>query len=317
MNKTLSPQELSEQNGNLIDEIIRLSDFSFERLPMLDILGERLAENVSVAIPELTRVICEASLVQLDYVTVAQALEALSSPSLFAVCSGEPLDGEFLLAIDAALLMTALELMLGGEVKEKPKREEAEFTAIEKGFGLRLAKLLLDEVQRSLSVIVDADMECLGIESDPEAINIAQPASLCARMKISVVMMGHTGVLEMIVPYDGLEPIRPELGKVHFGERSDGNDVWHEQISAQIERAHLNLETVFSEASIPIETILNWQNGDTLELFVEEDHEATVTCAGIPMFRAALGKRNNGNVAIQITEELLTKGEMEYGRFDN
>ena len=104
MNKVLSPQEIEEQGGNLIDEIIRLSDFSFERLPMLEILGERLAENISVAIPDLTRVICEASLVQLDYVTVAKALEALPSPAILAVCSGDPIDGEFLVATDATLL---------------------------------------------------------------------------------------------------------------------------------------------------------------------------------------------------------------------
>ncbi|MCP9481079.1 FliM/FliN family flagellar motor switch protein [Shimia sp. CNT1-13L.2] len=317
MNRILTPQEMEEQNGNLIDEIIRLSDFSFERLPMLDILGERLAENISIAVPDLTRVICETSLVQLDYVTVAQAVEALPAPAILATCTGEPFDGDILIAMDSTLLMTSLELMLGGEVKELPKRDSADFTTIERGFSRRLARLILDEFQRSLSVVVDSDMECVDIESDPDAVNFAQPASLCVRMKISALMMGHAGALEVLVPYDALEPIRPKLGKIHFGERSNGNDKWHDQLSIQIERAQLGMEAVFAEVTLPIDKILNWKRGETFDLFVEEDQEATIVCAGVPMFRAALGKKNNGNVAIQITEELETKGEFENGRNDH
>lgn len=314
MNKVLSPQEIEEPGGSLIDEIIRLSEFSFDRLPMLEILGERMAENVAIAIPELTRVICEASLVQLDYVTVGKAIEGLPAPAILALCSGDPIDGEFLVATDATLLSAALELMLGGEVKQLPKREDGEFTAIERGFGRRLSRLLVKEFEHSLGVVVDADLDVDVIETDPDAVNFAQPASLCVRLRFSVAMMGHAGVLEVLLPYHALEPIRPLLGKVHFGERNDGNTAWHDQLSAQIERSQMKLEAVFAEVPVPIQTILNWKRGDTLPLFVEEDHEATVTCAGLPMFRAALGKRNNGHVALQITEELEIKREIENDR---
>ncbi|WP_372886153.1 flagellar motor switch protein FliM [Shimia sp.] len=314
MNKVLSPQELEEQDGNLIDEIIRMSEFSFDRLPMLDIVGERLADNVAVALPDLTRVVCEASLAQLDYLTVGKALESLPAAAIFALGSGKPLDGEFLVVIDATLLCAALELMLGGEAKQLPARDGGDFTAIERGFARRLSNLIAKEFERSLAAVVDAELQIDEIETDPDAVNFAQPASLCVRLKFTVAMMGHTGVLELLLPYHALEPIRARLGKVHFGERSDGSGLWHDQLSAQLARSQMKLEAVFAEVSVPIETILNWKRGDTLNLFVEEDHEATVTCAGLPMFRAALGKRSNGNVALQITEDLETKKEIENDR---
>lgn len=114
MNKTLSQDEIDPQTGNLIDEIIRMADFSFERLPMLDIIGERLADSISVALPQLTGVLCEATLSQLDYVPMGQAIDSLPMPAMMAVCSSPGLDGDVLLVMDSTLLLTAMELMLGG-----------------------------------------------------------------------------------------------------------------------------------------------------------------------------------------------------------
>ena len=46
MNEVLSQNEVEDGNVSLVDEIIRQSDFTFDRLPMLDIIGARLVENL-------------------------------------------------------------------------------------------------------------------------------------------------------------------------------------------------------------------------------------------------------------------------------
>ena len=317
MNQVLSQQEIDAQKNNLIDEIIRLSDFSFQQLPMLDIIGERLAENASVALPELTRVLCEASLDKVDYIPMAVVLEGVPKPAFMAICTGEPFDGEIMLTMDATLLMTALELMLGGEAKEDTERTFEGFTEIERGFGEQLSRVFLEELGRSLSVLCPADLDVDTVETDSESVNITQPTSLCVRLQISIAIAGHTGLLEVTIPYDALEPIRPQLGKIHFGERSEGGSSWQEQLSRQIERANLELEAVFTELPISMRHIMNWRPGDEIDLQVEEGHGALLTCAGVPMFEAKLGKRNNGNAAVQITEKLDIQEGAENGRDDN
>ncbi|MCP3877401.1 MAG: flagellar motor switch protein FliM, partial [Sulfitobacter sp.] len=64
-----------EAGSTLIDEIIRMSDFTFDRLPMLDIIGDRMVENLSVALPDLMRAMCEASLASLDYIPMGKVIE--------------------------------------------------------------------------------------------------------------------------------------------------------------------------------------------------------------------------------------------------
>lgn len=311
MNKIPSAEDLEKQNSQLIDEIIRLSDFSFERLPMLDIIGQRLAEGVSIALPNLTRLTCEASLTQLDYVPYGQVQGSIPDPAMYAICAGEPLDGEFLIALDSTLILVALELMLGGDAKTLPAREGAGFTAIEKGFGKRLADLVLEEFRHSLSVATASELDVVALETDAESAAITQPTSLCVYLKFSVALAGHIGRLELVLPYDALQPIRQPLGRIHFGERSDGEGVWRDQMSAQIERAFVGLEVVLAERTVTIGDILGWRNGDVLDLMVSEDHEAAVLAAEKPLFRVAMGKRNNGKTAVRITEILTGKEELE------
>ena len=317
MNKVLSKEEIEAVGANLIDEIIRLSDFTFDRLPMLDIIGERLVENLTAAFPDLTRVACEASLVSLDYIPMGQVMEELPEPVLLAVGIGKPFEGEILLAIDRALLLTSIELMLGGSAANLNLEGVEGFTAIELGFGERLAAAILAELQRALSVVGSAALELDRVEIDPDAATVAKHNSLCARLKYSIAMAGQTGVLDVVIPYDALEPIRPDLSKIYFGDRGEGQSNWHDLIGGQIERAQMDLEVVLAEETIAIQKIMAWQPGDTINFGIEEGQDATMTCADAPMFKVSIGKRNNGFVAVQITEELSTQKEPEEDGNDN
>lgn len=317
MNKMLSNEEVDAQGTNLIDEIIRQSDFTFDRLPMLDIIGERLVENLSAAFPDLTRTPCEASLVSLDYIPMGQVIEGLPEPVLLAVGIGQPFEGEILLAIDHTLLLTSVELMLGGSAKDLSLDDIKGFTAIELGFGERLAAAILAELQRALSVVGSAVLELDRVEINSDAAVVAKHNSLCARMKFSLTMAGQTGVLDVIIPYDALEPIRPDLSKIYFGDRSEGQSSWHDLIGGQIELAQMDLEVVLAEDTIAIQKIMAWQPGDTLNFGIEENQDATMTCVGTPMFKVSIGKRNNGFIAVQITEETLPQKEPKENGNDN
>ncbi|MDK3016703.1 flagellar motor switch protein FliM [Pseudodonghicola flavimaris] len=317
MNASLNQDARDADDTGLIDEIIRMSDFSFERLPMLDIIGERLADSIALALPDLTGTFCEASLTQLDYVPMAQVTETLPDPVLLAICACPGLHGQILFALDSALVLTALELMLGGSARREAPQTPTSFTGIERGVGKRLALLVARELQRNMAQFGELEIELDRIETDPDSAAIAQPASLCVRLQMTVALAGHTGTLEVILPYDALEPIRPKLSRIHFGGPGEDNSLWRDQLASQIERATVELEAVLTQVQLPIQQIMRWQTGETVDLWIEEDHPATVICADTPMFRAALGKRNNGNTAIRITEALDPEEETPNGCHDH
>ncbi|MFO7804425.1 MAG: FliM/FliN family flagellar motor switch protein, partial [Paracoccaceae bacterium] len=49
--------------------------------------------------------------------------------------------------------------------------------------------------------------------------------------------------------------------------------------------------------------------GQVLNLGIDTEHEVTVACSGKDMFRAAIGRRRNGSVALRVSAELDLIGE--------
>lgn len=314
MNKVMTPEEIKASGDGLIDEIIRMSDFNFDRLPMLDIIGERLADSLTSAIPELTGVICEASVNSLDYLPMAQVMDGIAQPSFLGIVEANNLNGEILLALDPTFALTTMELMLGGTPSGELKRSGDSFTSIERSFARQICEVIIAELRRCLSMVADLEMVLDRVETDPDAAMVSQPASLCCRMRFAAALAGRTGAIELVFPYDALEPIRPKLGKIHFGEPNEDGSPWKDRLSDQIEKSMVELEAVLTEVELPIQTLLNWKPGETVNLWIEEDHEAEVICADTLMFKALMGKRNNGNTAIRITQQIDAEEETDYGR---
>lgn len=294
---------------DLIDEIIRMSDFSFQRLPMLDIIGSRLAGFLPIALSELTRSGCEASLTQLDYIPLGQAISGFPDPALIAVSCSPVLDGSFLIVMDAPLVWSSLETSLGGAPSGRSAAEGDEFTPIERGFGMRLADLIMGELRQSFSVIGDIVPEIEGIETDAEAAAVTQHANLCVRLAFGVKVSTEVCRLQIIFPYDTLEPIRPQLSKVYFGDRGDAVSPWRNVLEKQIEAVTVELEVVLKEMQMPMRQIMSLKPGDKIALAINEENESTILCSGSPIFRCLTGKRNNGVAAVQITEEINTQEE--------
>lgn len=317
MNKPVSSEEVDPGEANLIDEIIRLSDYTFDRLPMLNIIGERLVDNASAALTDLTGAPCGAVLTALDYIPMGQVIENLPTPALLAIGAGSPFDGDILVVFDQTLLLTSIELMLGGSAKQIRQEPAENFTAIEMDFGERLSAAILQELQHALSVVGAASLALHRVETDPDNAAIAKHASLCARLKYAITLAGHTGNLEVVIPYDALETIRPDLSKIYFGDRGDDQSNWQDMISGQIERAHMELEAVLAVEAISLQRIVSWKPGDTIDFGIEDGEPAIINCAGAPMFKASLGSRNNGFIAVRITEEIEQKETTEDDRDDS
>jgi flagellar motor switch protein FliM len=312
MNAAALRDKKPSDDEDLIDEIIRMSDFSFERLPMLDIIGSRMADFLPVALSDLTRTVCEAELVQLDYIPLGQAIKGFPNPVLIAVASSSVLEGNYVVAMDAPFVLSSLEMSLGGRSSTGTVSIGDEgFTAIEKGFATQLAELVLGGLRQSFSVIGDIVPELKSVESDIEAASVAQQASLCIKMEFEVQVSKQSCLLQVVFPYDTIEPIRPQLSKVYFGERGDETSPWRDVLLKNIESATVELEVVLTEKVMCVREIMNMKPGQILDLPVGEDSEAVVMCSDSVVFKCVTGKRNNGLAAIRIVEAIDEKEDSE------
>lgn len=289
---------------SLIEEIIRMSDFSFARLPMLEVLGERLCERLAESLPDVVGVFCEATFEQVQYLPMSQVADDYPERAIFAIASSPQLAGHLLLLVETPLVLAALELALGGRVNGEGTLEKQELSAIEKVFGGRLAGLVLKELEQSFSVVERVSFDLERVETNSEVVLLAHRQSLCVRLKMSVSIAGASGAAHIVVPYDALEPLRSRLEKIFFGNPAEDENPQRDAIETHIEKTSVDLEVVLATVPLEISRVMNWRPGDTLELPVREDSEATIYCGEVPLFGAVTGKRNNGSVAVQVVRDI-------------
>jgi flagellar motor switch protein FliM len=302
---------------NLIDEIIKMSNYNFDRLPMLEIIAERLATSLSSAIPQLSKSTCDVSLTKLDYLPMHQAISDFPSQAFYCVGESASLDGQLLLALEVSTVLTTMDLCFGDISDDGTDDSDREITAIEKSFSQRLLGLVLAELQNGLEFVGGTDLNIVKLTTDSDDVVVTQLANLCIRMVFEVIQVGKTGTIQIVIPYEMLDPLRSKLGRIHFGEQNDeSNSTWQVSITGQIERAEIEVEVELTTIALSIQHAMNWQVGDKLDLGIKDDHEATVRLDGRRAFTAELGQRTAGNVALKITN-IIQEGPEKNEHFDH
>ncbi len=287
--------------------IIQMSTVNCEPLPMLQVIMERLVLSLTSSLKSFTGSVADVTLTSFEYMSYSSAMGGLPQHGLLAVTYAEPWDNVLIVSLDSKFLYAALELMLGGQPSGKVPLAERSFTSIERRMGQRMAEVVLADLAEGFSHISEVSFTIDRIESNPQFVSASQPGSPCVRVVLDIELDGGGGRITMVIPYGTIEPIRPLLTKVFFGEKIGGDGTWREHLTQRIESSTVTLTAMLHERHVPLAEVLGWKVGDTVELWIDDDHEATVTCSGVAMFNGVIGKKQNGSAALRITRDLNGK----------
>lgn len=307
MTKTV---RIAASTQSLEEEIIARSMQNFERLPMLDVIFERFSIALANALKTYTGSAVDVSFEALRYRAYSDVLRNIPDPCLLAIAEASPWEGPLAVSMDASFLYSALEMMLGGQSTGKSDKGSRSFTSIERRMGQKLASLTLTELESAFRQISEVSFAVERMEGNVQLATISQPNGPCIHACAEVRLGEHVGQISVILPLRTIEPVRPLLSKVFFGERLGADRSWRDHLEDRITRSSVSMTAVLHEVRLPMNDILAWKPGSTFDLHIEADHEATVTCSGRQMFRGAMGRRQNGSVALRITEDLIP-GEKE------
>ncbi|PFG61899.1 flagellar motor switch protein FliM [Thioclava sp. ES.031] len=291
------------------DEIIRMSMLNYERLPMLDVIFERFVLSFSSSLKSLTGSVLDVTLGEVEYLPFADAMKSLPKHGLIAVAQADPWDDQFILSQDPVFLFSALELMLGGQPSGRAKDAKHGFTTIERRMGEQVAERILADMAVGFRQICEVSFQVDRMESNPQFANIAQPNSPTVRVPLKVSLEGYDGEVHLILPYATLEPVRPLLTKIFFGDRLGADSSWRTQLKQKIEESSVALTAQLHELVVPMREILDWKVGDTLDLRIDDSHPVLLLCAGSPVLEGEMGKKQNGSMALKVTANLMGKDE--------
>lgn len=303
-------EERDARDERIEEAIIRSARSNHQKLPVLEVIFDRFA----LALGPVMKSHCagasaDAELEAFRYMTTGEALENLSPHGLAAVTDVQPWNGTVALVLDPDLLFATLEIMLGGRSASRSEWAPRSYSAFEKKFGRRLSEVVLSELTDAFAQLSAVEFNIERIEGSPQALVLAPPTSPCVVIVMRITLEERSGRLTFLLPNSAFEPVRPMLAQPFRGGQLGGDSSWRSQLTDTLQDTGVTLEAVLSEPNLSLTDVLAWQPGQQLDLGIDPEQEVTVTCSGMKMFSAAMGRRRNGSVALRVTRDFSEKEE--------
>ncbi|MGE0409181.1 MAG: FliM/FliN family flagellar motor switch protein [Amphiplicatus sp.] len=240
---------------------------SHPRLPMLDVIFDRTARLMTTSLRQLTDDNVEASLDDVSTTRFGEFTQSVSQPAVIGVVRVAALDNYCLVAADAALVYSIVDLLLGGRRGGGALAiDDRGFTAIELGLAERILTVLVADLADAFRPVADGAFSLDRVETTPRFAAIAQEASVCALAKFRVKLEERGGRASVLIPHAALEPVKKFLVRDFIGETSQSDRVWREHLSAEVAAASVDLQVVVAEKIMTVGALKNLAVGETLVL---------------------------------------------------
>jgi len=293
---------LDENSG--IRAIIDSAMVSYERLPMLEIVFDRLVRYMTTSLRNFTSDNVEVSLDNISSIRFGDYLNSIPLPAMLAVFKAEEWDNYGLLVIDSAIIYSIVDVLLGGCRGQPALRIEGRpYTTIETNLVKRLVEVVLADAEQAFKPLSPVRFTIDRLETNPRFAAISRPANAAILVRLRIDMEDRGGNIELLLPYATIEPIRNVLLQMFMGEKFGRDPIWESHLATEIAQAEIAVDAVLYEADIPLKQLMTLKVGDTLPLNVRPDAQVSVRCGNVTLSEGRMG-RVGDRVAIRVTKPL-------------
>jgi len=306
--RLLSEDASSSDLGEGMKAILSPALVSYERLPMLDMVFERLADRLAPALRHFTGAAVEVRLEKIASARFAGHLSSLPLSAMLAVVKAKQWHSQILVSLERGLVYAALDALLGGgQAGGRVPAEGRNYTAIEQNLMRRLLQLTLTELSGAFAPLGTVGFHCQRIENNPRFAAIARDVHATVVVSLKVALGGRGGRMALAIPYAALEPIRSALLQSHLNENDGPDSLWESQLSAALNRTEVTLQAVLAAEETTLGEVLRWTEGSRLLLAAGPETPVALRCGETAVFEGRL-QRQPGKVAVEITEKAKNGG---------
>jgi flagellar motor switch protein FliM len=281
----------------------RPDKFSKEQWHTLQSMHDTFARQVSAAFSSRLRALVTVRLSSIEQGLYEEWQSQVPGQTVCYVLSMAPLDGNLVLEFSTDFAADVVDRLLGGTGLLVPRdREIGEIeVALLRSFGRAVVNTLED----MWSTITPVQVELKDIGLDAGLVQIAGANDVVVTALFEVGIGNRLGAMSICLPYTVIEPLAPNLSAQLW--RQSGNSRHDPRVRAVIETSLRNtqLEVVVEagSATVPVATVLEMREGDTLLLERRINEPLPVLVDGRPRFWCRPGVVS-GNVAVRITESI-------------
>ncbi|MCK5295447.1 MAG: flagellar motor switch protein FliM [Alphaproteobacteria bacterium] len=293
--------DTGEKGG--MDAILNSSLVSYERLPMLEIVFDRLVRVMSTSLRNFTSDNVEVSLDNIVSLRFGDYLNSIPLPAMLAVFKAEEWDNYGLLTIDSSLIYSTVDVLLGGRRGTAAMRIEGRpYTTIERNLVERLVHVIFADLSAAFDPLSPVTFHFDRLETNPRFATISRPSNAAIVAKLRIDMEDRGGRIELLIPYATLEPIRELLLQMFMGEKFGRDSIWETHLAEQLWDTDVDLSAVLEQFHMPLRDIVNMKVGSRIMLNSTPNSDVQLFCGDAPLFTGRMGQSNE-HIAVKIKKK--------------
>ena len=292
----------SEVSG--IQAILNSALVSYERLPMLEVVFDRLVRLMSTSMRNFTSDNVEVSLDNIASIRFGDYLNSIPLPAMLSVFKAEEWDNYGLITIDSSLIYSIVDVLLGGRRGTAAMRIEGRpYTTIERSLVERMVHVMLGDLSAAFEPLSPVTFRFDRLETNPRFATISRPSNAAIVIRLRIDMEDRGGRLEMLLPYATLEPVRELLLQMFMGEKFGRDSIWETHLAEELLMTDVQLEAVIDKQTVKISDVMKFQVGSQIMLNAGPDALVNLRCGEVNLFEGKMGRKGD-HIAVRIDKRL-------------
>lgn len=299
------------QSGTGIQKIISSGLVSYERLPMLEIVFDRLVRIMSTSLRNFTSDNVEVGIDNILSLRFGDYLNSIPLPAMLAVFKAEEWDNYGLMVVDSAMIYSIVDVLLGGRRGTAAMRIEGRpYTTIERTLVERLIRVVLSDLSGSFDPLCPVSFHYERLEVNPRFATISRLSNAAILARLRVDMEDRGGKMELLLPYATLEPVRELLLQQFMGEKFGRDSIWESHLAEELWNTEIELDIILDEQTMRLSDVVALVPGTRIALNATPDAPVQLRCGSIPLFQAKVGRRKN-RMAVRIEHSIERTAALE------
>ncbi len=294
--------ESTERSG--IQAILSSALVSYERLPMLEVVFDRLVRLMSTSLRNFTSDNVEVSLDSIASIRFGDYLNSLPLPAMLSVFKAEEWDNFGLITVDSSLIYSIVDVLLGGRRGTAAMRIEGRpYTTIERSLVERMVHVMLGDLSAAFEPLSPVTFRFDRLETNPRFATISRPSNAAIVARLRIDMEDRGGRLELLLPYATLEPVRELLLQMFMGEKFGRDTIWETHLAEELWVTDVDLEAVIDTQTMKLRDVFDLKVGSRIMLSATQDSSIQLACGDVPMYTGRMGRKGN-RVAVRIEDRI-------------
>ena len=297
-----------------INALINSALVSYERLPMLEVVFDRLVRMMSTSLRNFTSDNVEVTLDNITSVRFGDYLNSIPLPAMISVIKAEEWDNFGILTVDSALIYSIVDVLLGGRKGTAALRIEGRpYTTIERSLVERMVLVVLADLSAAFDPLSPVNFRFDRLETNPRFATVARPANAAILARFRIDMEDRGGRLELVLPYATLEPVRELLLQMFVGEKFGRDSIWEIHLANEMWNTDIDIEAVLDEQAMSLEDVMNLKVGSRLMFSVNADPKIEFRCGNVPLLSGRMGRKGDKIAILVEDSKFVDADDVEQG----